>query len=295
MRLRAAFLATLSAFMLAHPAGAAPAPSLVAGRADGALVSVTLDAAGNVTSQRVLVRPTAETVRIPAEVQRGIVSMLVMTDTRADSLLVDARTGRVRGGYRNGHTGELLISPDGRYHYLVRTDETGALSSLVRTDAHGKHAKTLIAPADEVQLSGISLSPDGKTVYVARTPSATAPSDLYAIDTATGARRTITYVAPYLWLINAVLSPDGKTLAVTFADDVTQELKAGLLDVAGGPVRLFADTGDLLASAFTASGDRVLLTRWTDGELSLATADVTTLRTTPIGKSAGLRNAVPIG
>lgn len=294
IKVRSVLLVALAALSFGTPARAAAPLTLVVGGEDGALLRVTVDASNTVSSRRVLMPAAGRLDRTPAHVSRGLVSVAVWSypNGRSDSLLVDPRTGKVVGGRKDGRTGQLFVSPDGRTHIAVKADEEGGLIGVLRTDARGRSTKALLAPDPAVALSGIALSPDGRTVYVARTVSEDEQSILYAVDVATGTRREIAYLAPYQKLLNTVVSPDGKRLALTFFEDTTLTFKAGVLDLDRlGVVRPVDAAADTVASSFAPDG-RLLLSQWDHDSVGhLAFADPTTLLTTVIAGSTGLRGA----
>jgi dipeptidyl aminopeptidase/acylaminoacyl peptidase len=304
IRRRTVLFAALAVFGAGHaaPASALPAPlTLVAGRADGAFVRVTVDVTGAVTGQHVLLRPDEHVQRATAQVRPGVVSVAEWRSGtgprpgRSDSLLLDPRTGKVLDRRADGATGQWLVSPDGRSRYVVLGNTVGGLSGVIRTDAAGRRTKTLLAPAGAAELSGAALSPDGRTLYLARTTDLDKPSILYAIDTATAARREVTYLSPFTTVTNTVVSPDGATLAVSFFDSTTFTFKSTVIDVAGGVARPVALPADAIVSAFTPGGDRLVLSVF-DPEYrsSLAVADLATLVVVPLRGSTDLLAAMPV-
>lgn len=306
-RLRSALLAgaALSATLLA-PARAEVPSVLVAARKDGALVKVTV--VGRAAVVDVLVPGSPGVTLIPTQARGSSVSYVSERDEpkwRADVGVVDATTGKRGALTKDGESAHLLVSPDGRYRYVIAAPG-GMMASLVRTDARGGNRKTLLAAPpgrggrpNDVQLSGAGISPDGRTVYVARTPGLGA-SQLLAVDTTTGARRVIRYTSPVPYINNVVASPDGKTLAVTFsADETLSTTRVGLVPVTGGETAFFDLPGDAYGAAFTPDGAGVLLTWYgypVDGSLipHIWIGDVATRRATPVAGTDELFQAVPV-
>ena len=300
MRLRVAALVLLAAALPA-PARAVAPLTLLAGTDDGGLVRVTMTADGVVTARHRLIGAAPRRVLTPAQVTGGVASVMAFRfDARNvdrmwfDSMMVSPASGRVASRTTDGRTGQVLLSPDGKWRYLVTTDGGGLYTGLYRADARGRGRKVLVEPEARHLLSSPALSPDGRTIYVARMPYGRRAT-LYAIDTATGTRREIVYAAPFNWVTSLAVSPDGKTLGISFFDEVLVRSYVGLLDPVTGAVRLFVHLDQLMGmSEFTPDGSHVLLTDISEARPTLALADTTTLLVTPVVASEGLQFAVPV-
>lgn len=309
-RLRALLLAAATAVVPLHaPASAADPTVLVAARYDGALVRITL--AHRMATVAVLVPARAGTYRVPIQANGTTVSMVTAVDDdrdgRYDVGTVDERTGAVRMFTRDGRSGHVLVSRDGRYRYVLKTNSGGNLVSLVRADARTNKTKTLLAAPPraaaergDVRLSGSGISADSRTVYVART-AGDDPSQLLAVDATTGARRVVRPDVAFPGeIFNVVASPDGRLLGVTYLDTRSGALGVRLLPIASGPARDLDAMTDLVASAFTPDSSGVLLSAplgtLVDGlpGTDLSIGDVQTGAVLPILGTQGLFHAIPI-
>lgn len=308
-RLRAALLAVSSALALAAVPGHAEDPTvLVAARQDHTVVRVTL--VGRVVrSVEVIVPAAPATVLVPHQASPSGVSYSRYTEIpddmygRTDVGLLDASTGAHREITRDGRTEYLLVSRDAAYRYLVKTRGAGGVTSVVRTDARGGHAKTLFTAARYLGVR-VDLSPDGRTLYVARSADR-GPSTLFAVDTRTGARRVVRPAGEFTYIARVIASPDGRTLALSYLD-AQNNIHVVLLPVAGGPAREIKapvySNGYLHAVAFTPDGSGLVLGTISPGSSSntpaplpeLSIADVETGQVTPIAGTGGLSSAVPV-
>ncbi|HEV2891021.1 MAG TPA: hypothetical protein VGX28_11670 [Frankiaceae bacterium] len=304
MRVRARVLlaaATTLAALVVAPARAADPTVLVSSRYDGSLVRVTL--VGRVATVEELVPGGGDIFHAPTQAIGTRIAYAIWNETRTgdryDVGLADATTGDHRTVTADGHSGFLLVSPDGRFRYVMKTDREGFLVSLVRTDAAGRYPRTLVnKPRYSVaELSGAGLTGDGSTIYLAQTP-ATGTSTLFGVDTVSGATRPVRPNAPLGRVHNVVVSPDGRTLAVSYqaADD---SVHVALVTVATGAVRELLTYGGQTASAFSRDGTAVVLSApfvpvVLGPEPGLALADVATGVVTPIAGTGGLLQAVPV-
>ncbi|HEX8002096.1 MAG TPA: hypothetical protein VF519_05325 [Mycobacteriales bacterium] len=300
-RLRLALLAAALTAGAAVPARAADPTVLVAASTDGSLVRVTLT--GRTATTEVLVQGSDAGYYAPTQARGDAVSFAFLVEaprgTRYEVGLLDARTGAARLLTRDGRSGFLLVSPDGRFRYVMRTDADGYPVSLVRTDGAGRNERTLVAkPRTQVaQLSGAGITADGRTIYLART-TPTAPSVLFGVDTVTGATRVVRPSVPMKAIHNVVVSPDGRMLAVSYMDDA-RGLHVATVDVATGQANELTTYGAQTASAFTTDGTAVVLTAPFLGtglpaEPGLALGDVASGVVTPILGTADLYQAVPV-
>ncbi|HVF03871.1 MAG TPA: hypothetical protein VNA20_03445 [Frankiaceae bacterium] len=304
-RLRALLLTVVAVAATAvGPVRAADPLFLVAGRADGALVHVTL--VGRVAYTREVIPAPPSIYHAPTQAVGTRISFTAHTDTqsadRYDVGVADAESNEHRRLTRDGRSAHLLLSPDGRWRYVLTMGRYGALTSLVRTDAAGRNRKALV-PArrtarGDVRLSGTALSPDGRTIYLARTVPGT-PSAIYAVDTTTGRLRALPVPRTYGFVYNVAISPDGRMLAISYAPTTNFETtEVAVVRLDGSLVQRFEATSNVTASAFTPSGLGVVLTRellLLDHHLAgLSIGDLTTGAVQPVAGSAGLFHAIPI-
>lgn len=296
-------VAVLLALLCPLGARAADPTVLVATAADGSLVRLTLT--GRVATAQVLVQGDGA-YHVPTQANGASVAFTTFTQVATRDIenvsLLDARTGVTRRLSRDGRSSFLLVSRDGNYRYVLRSNGIGVLSYLVRTDAHTGRTRTLLAVTrNDAWLSGASLTTDGRTVYLASTRG-TGPSDLLAVDTATGRAHALRSGVTDGVIFNVVVSPDGRTLAVSWSDG-SGGAHVSLVPVAGGDAReLSLPLQDLAASAFTPDGSAVVLTVPVSERLPVTHAlvpaihlgDVLTGAVTPVLGTDGMFQAVAV-
>lgn len=299
-RLLLAVLTALAA--LVAPARAAEPTVLVAARWDGALVRVTLT--GRLATVEELVIGGGDIFHAPTQsLAKGKVAYAIWNETRTgeryDVGIADATTGDHGTVTTDGRSGFLLVSPDGRFRYVMKTDRDGFLVTLVRTDSAGRHARTLVSPPRYAvaSLSGAGLTADGRTIYLAQT-TPRGGSTLFGVDTVSGAARLVRPSVAMPDVHNVVVSPDGRTLAVSY-QDADDALRVALVTVATGEARVLTTYGGQTASAFSRDGTSVVLSAPLASldlgpEPGLALADVATGLVTPILGTGGLLQAVAV-
>jgi Tol biopolymer transport system component len=308
MRSRALLAVLLGTVLLvpaSPPAGASGPLVLVSGRESGALSLV------KVYGNRAVVEPLVERPQDgPLYPVQGLGhSLTYVVDTGADAPdvgVLDVDTGRLRPVSRDHRSVELLVSPDGRHHY-VGTLHDGYRVAISRTDARGRHRRTLFSLADADDADGMSrpaLSPDGRTLYLGTSYSTSllkATPALWAVDTATGRAKSLLLDGADGAVLGVAASPDGTMLAVSLVASL--QYTVALVPVKGGQVRYLdaAGRGGIVATAFTPDSRRVVLTvvnrspvNDTPVEYGLALADTLTGQVVPILGSEHLRDAVPV-
>lgn len=283
------------------PARATDPTLLVATQSDGALVKVTV--VGRVAVVEPLVPATTGAFHVASHAVGTSVAYSTWVKRRADVSVVNVATGARQRHSRDGRTGQLLVSRDGRVRCVLRNDAAGSYAVLARLEPGGRR-RTLYAPDPreyaDYFLSGAAITPNGRTVYVART-TRSQPSPIWAVDTATGRRREVPTDRSMMWVLNVVLSPDARMLAVSYVD-LSYRLHVGVLPVTGGKPRLLALPVDrpLYATAFTPDSTAVLLTttsirvRGPVATPGLMLGDVESGRVTPILGTQDLQLAVAV-
>jgi dipeptidyl aminopeptidase/acylaminoacyl peptidase len=307
MRRRALLLAAvLLVTVPVTPSHASGPVVLVSARLSGALSRVSVY--GQIAVVEPLVTRDDGAHLTPFQASDGSVSYAV--DARGDESdvgVLDLDTLAARQVTHDGHAVQLLVSPDHRWHYVVTRAGGGFdahLDALVRTDARGRHRKTLFSLHDDegsFTLSYAALSPDGRTLYLGTTESlgfTESVGAVWAVDTATGAHRQLSVGLLPGGIVSIAVSPDGQTLAVSWVEFLYQ-YKVALVPVSGGTPRQLDATGrgGIAASAFTPDGKRVILAihdPYGIDDAGLAFGDVLTGEVLPIAGTKFLEWAVPL-